>query len=174
MNAATRRTYFVDVWPPAAKALGVARNDDAARRAVTREAMRLVGGPATDSVTALGSDEVTALFTYCRWLADQQNLRLLSAWMSCQEDYRTFNRVRQGSHYRERAGYAKRGRMDRNRFAGRAHDGLFEESRMSAEEAEQYLMTMRARARGKERKARNPGRPARAVAAPAIDENCPF
>lgn len=174
MNAATRRTYFVDVWPPAAKALGVARNDDAARRAVTREAMRLVGGPATDSVTKLGSDEITALFAYCRWLARKDDLRLLSAWTSCQEDYRTFNRVLQGSHYRDRAGYAKRGRMDRNRFAGRPHDGLYEESRMSAEEAEQYLMTMRARARGKERKTRSPGRPARAVAAPVIDDNCPF
>jgi hypothetical protein len=174
MNAATRRVYFTQVWPGAAKGLGCDPRGDDARRAVTREAMRLVGGPDTDSITGLGADEITALFAYCRWLARKDDLRLLSAWTSCQEDYRTYNRSLQGDHYRRRAGYAKGGRMDRDRFAGHPHDGLYDESRMSPEEAEQYLMTMRARARGKGRKARKPRRPVRAAAAAAMDDNCPF
>lgn len=149
MNAAARRTYFTQVWPPAAAALGVKRSDEAARRAVTREAMRLVGGPATASTRELGPDEITALFTYCRWLARPDDLRALSAWTDCQEDYRAFNRALQGDHYRARAGYAKGGRIDRDRFAGRPQAGLYEAARMSREEAEQYLMTMRARAKAK-------------------------
>lgn len=174
MNASTRKIYFTQVWPAAARGLGCDRRDEDARRAVTREAMRLVGGPGTDSITQLGPDEITALFTYCRWLADRDDLRLLSAWTSCQEDYHTYNRVLQGEHYRRRAGYAKRGRIDRNRFAGRSHDGLYEEARMSAQEAEQYLLTMRARARGKERKARKPKRPRATPGTVVHDENCPF
>jgi len=178
MNAAARKLYFTQVWPAAAAALGCARGDDAARRAVTREAMRLVGGPATDSTSALGPAEVTALFTYCRHLAAPEDLRLLSAWMSCQEDYKTFNAVRQGDWWRERAGYKRQGRIDRQRFGGRPAGGLFNESALSPEEARQYLMTMRARARGKDKA--SPPRPRRATpaaaAAPAVaaDDNCPF
>lgn len=174
MNAAARRVYFTQVWPAAAQGLGCARSDEGARRAVTREAMRLVGGPQTDSIKELGPDEVTALFCYCRWLARKDDLRLLSAWMSCQEDYRTYNRVLQGHHYRDRAGYGKRGKLERGRFGNRATGGMFEEARMSPAEAEQYLMTMRARAQGKERKVRKqPVRVERAAVA-VDDDNCPF
>lgn len=149
MNAAQRRIYFTQLWPAAARQLGCARSDEAARQAATAEAMRLVNGPRTSSTRSLGPAEVTALFTYLRHLGNPDDLRTLSAWMSCQEDYQKFNAVRQGSWWRDKAGYRSRGRCERDRFGNRPSDGLFDEDRMSAEEAAQYLMTMRARAQAK-------------------------
>lgn len=156
MNPSQRRIYFTKLWPAAARQLECARSDDDARRAVTREAMRMVGGPPTASTKDLGPAEVTALFTYLRHLARPDDLRSLSAWMACQEDYRTFNEVRQADWWREKAGYRPHGRLDRQRFNDRAHDGLFEESRMTREEADQYLMTMRARAKAKATREEDP------------------
>jgi len=149
MNPSQRRIYFTQLWPAAASKLGCKRSDNEARHAATREAMRAVKGPATDSIRDLGAAEVTALFAYLRHLANPDNLRTLSAWMSCQEDYKAFNQTRQADWWRAKAGYKPRGRLERDRFGNRPHDGLFDEARMSPEESRQYLMTMRARAKAK-------------------------
>lgn len=149
MNPSQRRIYFTQLWPAAARQLGCAKSDNDARQAVTREAMRLVKGPDTGSTKDLGAAEVTALFTYLRHLGRPDDLRTLSAWMACQEDYRAYNETRQADWWRERAGYRQHGRLERQRFGDRPHDGLFQESRMDPEEARQYLMTMRARAKAK-------------------------
>lgn len=156
MNTSQRRIYFTQLWPAAAEQLGCKRSDNDARQAVTREAMRLVKGPHTNSIKDLGAAEVTALFTYLRHLGRPDDLRTLSAWMSCQEDYLKFNQVRQGSWWRDQAGYRRRGRCERDRFGNRPTDGLFDEDRMSTEEASQYLMTMRARAKAKAAREEDP------------------
>lgn len=145
MNDDQRRIYFTQLWPNACDAQDWDPRDTRRRHLVTAECMRLVGAPASDSVTTLGEAEVTALFTYLRHLGDPQNLRLLSAWMSCQKDYRTFNTARQGNYWRAKAGYKSRGRCDRDRFANKPTAGLFDESTMTAKETEDYLVTMRKR-----------------------------
>lgn len=159
MNPSQRRIYFTQLWPAAAKALGCSRSDNEARQAVTREAMRLVGAPATDSTKGLSPAAVTALFTYLKHLARPDHLQSLSAWMSCQEDYHKFNRVRQGNWWRDKAGYKRGGKIERHRFGNRPSDGLFDEERMSANEADQYLLTMRTRAKAKATAQQRPGDP---------------
>jgi hypothetical protein len=147
MNAAQRRIYFTQIWPAACRAQGWDRRDDMSRRGITALAMKHVGGRATTSTTELDPAEVTALFTYLRHLAAPEDLRRLSAWMDCQADFRTFNTTRQAEFWRAKAGYRPRGRIERQRFGGRPYDGLYGDPRMSAAEADQYLLTMRTRAK---------------------------
>lgn len=120
MTAKERSVYFGHLWPEACFANEWEVKDDARRRAVTAECMRLVRGPQTDSAGALGSDEVTALFTYLAHLADSASLEKSARWVTCQEDYKTFNRARQAD-WHERALYGKgKNKLDRNRFGGAA------------------------------------------------------
>lgn len=147
MNAAQRKHYHGRLWPAACRAQGWDRRDGERRKAVTREAMRLCKGPATDSSAELDEAAVTALFAYLEHLADPENLRKLSWWMTCQEDPRAANEARQGDYWARKAGYGRKGRIAKERFKHRPYDGLYEESRMDRREAGQYLMTMRARAK---------------------------
>lgn len=155
MNAAQRRVYFTQVWPAACKAQGWDPRDDERRRTVTATAMQLCGCAGITSAAKLNSAQVTALFCYLKHLANPLNLRYLSAWDDCQRDYIAYNRSLQAGYWRERAGYRQGGRIDRQRFAGRPDGGIYNSSKMTKEEADQYLMTMRARAKAKERRENN-------------------
>lgn len=120
MTPKERAAYFGRLWPEACFANEWDVKDEAQRRAVTLECMRLIRVRPTDSTSKLGNDEVTALFVYLRHLADQASLEKSADWVSCQEDHRTFNRARQADwHERELYGTGKN-KWDRNRFAGAA------------------------------------------------------
>lgn len=152
MNAAQRRVYFTQVWPAACAAQGWSPKDDAMRRQCTATAMRLCGCAGITSASQLNSAQVTALFCYLKHLARPMDLRLLSDWDDCQKDYISYNRTLQAGYWRTRAGYRKGGRIDRQRFEGRPSGGIYDSSKMTKEEADQYLMTMRARAKAKARR----------------------
>jgi hypothetical protein len=149
--------YHATLWPRAA-AQGWDPRDAEARRNVTSACMEEIGAPMTDSTTDLDEHQITALFRFLEHLADPQSLPKLSAWMSAKEDYRTFNRVRQGQHWRAQAGYKSRGKLEKRRFGNRPTAGLFDEANMTKEEADQYLLTMRKRALRKGRDG-SPSRP---------------
>lgn len=118
MNANERKIYFGQLWPAACLANEWDVKDEAKRREITAECMRLVRGPQTDSTSLLGPDGVTALFTYLAHLADPSSLDKSARWVTCQEDYRTYNRARQAD-WHERALYgAGKNKLDRDRFRG--------------------------------------------------------
>lgn len=118
MNAAQRKIYFATLWPAACRVNGWNRNDNMKRREVMNTCMRLIGAPIVESSSELGSDAVTALFAYLKFLADQASLELSARWLDCQEDYKAFNRARQADwHEKETYGRGKN-KLDRNRFAG--------------------------------------------------------
>lgn len=118
MNAKERSLYFSELWPAACLANEWPVKDEARRRRVTRECMDLVGGPATDSTTKMGPDEVTALFTYLRHLADPASLEKSARWVTCQDDYHTFNRARQADWHESETYGASKNKLDRQRFGG--------------------------------------------------------
>jgi hypothetical protein len=118
MNVAQRKIYFATLWPAACRVNGWNRNDNIKRIAVLNDCMRAIGAPAVESSSELGPDEVTALFTYLKFLANQASLELSARWLDCQEDYEAFNRARQADwHESETYGRGKN-KLDRNRFAG--------------------------------------------------------
>lgn len=120
MNPWQRKKYFGELWPAACLAHEWDVKDDQKRKDVTFECMRLIGGPETDSTSALKPDEITALFCYLEHLADPASLDNSARWVTCQEDYHTFNRARQAD-WHERAVYGPgRNKLDRDRFGGAA------------------------------------------------------
>ncbi|MBI5689292.1 MAG: hypothetical protein HZC55_04285 [Verrucomicrobia bacterium] len=151
MTPAERSVYFGQLWPEACLANEWLVKDEERRRAVTAECMRLVRGPDTDSTSALGPDEVTALFTYLRHLADPSSLDKSARWVTCQEDYRTFNRARQAD-YHERALYGgKKNRLDRDRFGGATSAAGGPLESLDADEVRKRHLTMASRHQKKQR-----------------------
>lgn len=118
MNAKERSLYFSDLWPAACLAHEWGVKDEGRRRRVTRECMDLIGGPDTDSTSKLGPDEVTALFTYLRHLADPASLEKSARWVTCQDDYHTFNRARQADWHESKAYGGAKTKLARQRFGG--------------------------------------------------------
>lgn len=117
MTPDARKRYFA-LWQAAAVASGWNTKDEAKRRAVTTDCMRLVRGPVVKSSSDLGEDEITALFCYLEHLGDPASLEKSARWVTCQEDYKTFSRAKQADwHERETYGTGKN-RLDRDRFAG--------------------------------------------------------
>lgn len=117
MTPKARATYFA-LWQAAAVASGWNAKDEAKRRAVTTDCMRLVRGPVVKSSSDLREDEITALFCYLEHLGDPASLEKSARWVTCQEDYKTFSRAKQADwHERETYGTGKN-RLDRDRFAG--------------------------------------------------------
>ena len=154
MTPAERKTYFGHLWPAACQAQKWEVKDEGRRRAVTRACMRLVRGPETDSTSALGPDEVTALFTYLRHLAGPASLDASALWATCQEDYRTFNRARQAD-YHERALYgAGPNKLDRDRFGGERSAAGGPLDSLDADQVRKRHLTMATRHQRKERQAR--------------------
>lgn len=147
MTTAQRRLYFTQLWPDACQAQGWRRGDDTRRKAVVQECAEAIGAPPTDSTRDLGEAAITALFTYLRYLGNPDDFAALADWDTCRKDYLTWNTMKQGNWWRGKAGYKSRGKLDKQRFKNRPTSGLFDAPAMTAEEAEQYLMTNRARAR---------------------------
>ncbi|MBN2069130.1 MAG: hypothetical protein JW739_05785 [Opitutales bacterium] len=171
MNKAQRSKYFKQLWPNACRVQQWDPKDTTKRHLITRQCMLLCGGPDTDSITKIGQAEISALFTYLNWLASPQNLRLQAAWESCMEDYRTRNVTAQGNYWRRRAGYAKAGKIERDRFSAAPYSGPSGESELTPEEAENYLLTMRSRAKTKKKKG---SKYDMFKEDPEMDDNCPF
>ncbi|MBI5768722.1 MAG: hypothetical protein HZA93_13070 [Verrucomicrobia bacterium] len=158
MTPGERNEYFGRLWPAACAVCDWNPKDDAQRRAVTIECMRLVRGPmATASSAAFGPDEVTALFTYLRHLADPASLDKSARWVTCQEDYRTFNRAKQADwHERELYGPGKN-KLDRNRFAGKASAAGGPLETLDADEVRKRHLTVASRHQRKQRQERRAG-----------------
>jgi len=113
-----RSVYFGTLWPAAAHANEWDVKDERQRKTVTRQCMAEIGGPATDSTTALGPDEVTALFVYLAHLGDYASLDKSAEWDRCKQDYQTYNRAKQAD-WHERALYGPgKNKLDRQRFGG--------------------------------------------------------
>jgi hypothetical protein len=150
MNARTRTAYFA-LWTRVCHVQGWERMGRAEleerRRSLTAEVMQQVGAAPTESTTRLGSAEITALFTCLQHLADPDNLTKAKLWTDCQADYIAFNKSRQADWHERRAYPRGGGKLDRQRFAGRDAAVQDDFSRpLTRAEAEQRLMTTRARA----------------------------
>lgn len=153
MNPRQRKHYFGRLWPACARAMGVDRKDDEVRKGIIRQCLVGIGAPVVkDSSSTLSQEEVTALFVFMRHIANPYDIRLASEWERCKADYQAYNVARQGDYWERQAGYRKGGKIERQRFQDKPHGDWLGESEMDRQEAEQYLMTMRARARAKMRK----------------------
>ena len=119
MTPGERVKFFRDFWPAACFANEWDIKDDARRRQVILDCMRLVSGPAvTTSDPAFGRDEVTALFCYLDHLAHPADFDKSARWDSCRHDYHTFNRARQADWHERKLYGRKPNKLDRDRFAG--------------------------------------------------------
>jgi len=118
MNITQRKIYFGTLWPAAAAANGWERKDDAKRHEVLQTCMRLIRAPQVESSSELGSDGITALFTYLEFLAHQDNLDLSARWLDCQQDYKAFNRARQADWHERKTYGGSSKRLASERFAG--------------------------------------------------------
>ncbi len=165
MTTGERNLYFGLLWPAACLANEWEIKDEAKRRSVTAECMRLVRGPRTDSTSSLGPDELTALFCYLEHLGDSGSLDKSARWATCQEDYRTYNRARQAD-WHERAMYGgKKNRLDRDRFGGAASAAGGPLDSLDADAVRERHLTMASRHQRKVRAERAAARLAPAVAA---------
>ncbi|MES2697312.1 MAG: hypothetical protein V4773_27855 [Verrucomicrobiota bacterium] len=145
MTTQERKAYFGHLWPDACLANEWDVKDDAQRRAVTIACMRAIRAPLSDSTSALGRDEITALFVYLRHLGDPASLEKSADWVSCQDDYKTFNRARQADwHERELYGPGKN-KLARNRFGGRATAAGGPLETLDPEEVRKRHLTMASR-----------------------------
>ena len=141
MTSGQRTHYFARLWPAACAAQGWNYRDEALRRRVTRECMAKIQGPDTDSTSALGQNELTALFVYLQHLATPAALVVQEEWNECQRDYVAFNVTKQANWWEKRAyGAQGSGRLDRTRFPLRG---------VNRKEEQDRLMTLRARAKAK-------------------------
>jgi hypothetical protein len=155
MNPATRTRYF-SLWTKACKCQGWDSTNQDLRRDITRQVMAAVRGPDVDSITALGNDEITALFIFLEHKADDASLMKSARWVDCQKDYRMVNRGRQSDHH-ERALYGKSkkaNKLDRNRFAGQRTALGHPLSDFDPEEVRKRHLTMASRHQAKQRKER--------------------
>ena len=166
MTPAQRSRYFRDLWPAACAANNWSTRDEGRRKKVTADCMAAIRAPATDSTTALGEDEITALFCYLEFLADPDSPRALdksARWVTCQEDYRTYNRARQAD-WHERSLYGhKPNKLDRDRFAGETSASAGPLDTLDPEAIRQRHITMASRhqrkTRGQKTEARKPKPP---------------
>lgn len=151
MTPAQRSLYFAELWPAACLANEWDVKDDARRRATIRRCMQLIGGPATDSSSRLGEDEITALFTYLEHLGDPASLEKSARWVTCQEDYHTFARARQAD-WHERALYGtSKNKLDRNRFKGETTASRGPLKSLDPDEVQKRFITMASRHQAKAR-----------------------
>lgn len=145
MTPAQRTRYFKHFWPAACAANGWSARDDERRKHVTRDCMEAIAGPATDSTSKLGEDEVTALFCYLDHLAAPDDLNKSARWVSCQDDYRTYNRARQAD-WHERSLYGRgRNKLDKNRFDGETSASGGPLDTLDADEVRKRHLTMASR-----------------------------
>lgn len=154
MTPGERKTYFA-LWGNVCRVNGWRTGDDERRRAVVLECMRAVRGPlVTTSDKRFRSDEITALLTYLRHLAAPDDLDASARWVTCCEDYKTFNRAKQADwHEREMYGSGKN-KLDRDRFAGAASASGGPLDTLDEDEVRKRHITMASRHQRKMRQAR--------------------
>ena len=151
MTAKTRVYFFKAVWPQVCAAQGWRKSDDDKRHEVVATCLRLVRAAAVESMNDLGPDEVTALFCYCEFLADE-TLEASQRWLDCQQDYHAFNRARQAD-WHERAMYGTRkNKLDRHRFAGAASAVGEPQETFDPESIRKRHITMASRHQAKQRR----------------------
>ncbi len=151
MSPKTRVFFFKAVWPQVCAQQGWRKSDDTKRHEVVATCMRLVRGPVVESMNDLGPDEVTALFTYCEFLADE-SLAASERWLDCQQDYHAFNRARQAD-WHERSMYGtNKNKLDRQRFAGAASAVGAPQETFDPEAIRQRHLTMASRHQAKQRR----------------------
>jgi hypothetical protein len=149
MSPATRTTYF-RLYAAACAAQGWDPRDNARRRDTTLYCMREIGAGEIDSITGLNHHQVTALFTFLRFLTGAGGRETTLLWDKCKEDYVSFNRLRHAEHFRRAAGYKKGGKLNRERFGLNFPEEEIAEHTLSAKEVDQYLITNANRARAKD------------------------
>ena len=118
MTTKERSKYFGELWPAACAAAGWNSKDNGIRNGVTAECMRAVRGPDVASTSLLEADEITALFCYLEFLAHPDDLDRSARWVSCQEDYRAYNRARQADWHERKLYGPGKNKLDRDRFQG--------------------------------------------------------
>lgn len=154
MNRAQLIRYQAELWPAACAGQGWDVRDETLRRDVRRDCLEAIGVSASraDDIHCLDSAEITALFVFLDHLANPNHIGKLQTWTDCQADFRAFNVSRQADYWQRRGGFKGRGKLVRNRFARRdtAVPKPFQDDALDAKEAEDRLMTMRARTRRKE------------------------
>lgn len=155
MTPGQRSSYFL-AWADVCKAQGWPAKDNARRSATTARCMSEIGGPATDSTTDLGEDEITALFCYLAHLADPASLDKSARWDTCKQDYKTFSRARHADWHETQVYGAGRNKLDRNRFKGEtsASGGPLQD--LDPEEVRKRHLTMASRHQAKDRKRGHP------------------
>lgn len=142
MNAKQRAYFFKHLWPACCAANGWDPKDDALRHDVVEYATGL------DSTRHLSAHQVTALFLYVRHLADPADTRIADQWRTCRTSPYKFNLLRQAEHFRRLCGYARIGKLSKERF-----DLYFEENfdlaTLSQDELNHFLWTCANRLRRK-------------------------
>jgi len=145
--------FFTKVWPAVCRAQHLDPRDDETRHGLIASCMQAIGGPDTDSLKGLGDDEATALFTFCRFLANE-NAETSARWLACQKDYVAFNRAQQAD-WHERALYGNRiNKLDRYRFKGRRSAVGEMLEKFDPDEARKRHLTMAVRHRNRLRRER--------------------
>lgn len=152
MTPFARSKYFKELWPAACEVCDLNPKDDATRRGVVLECMRLVRGPSvTTSSPRFGPDEVTALFTFLIHLADPASLDKSARWDTCKQDYRTFNRAAQADWHEAKLYGRGKNKLDRNRFRGAASAKGGPLDSLNAEEVRKRHLTFASRHQKKQR-----------------------
>jgi len=151
MTSIQRAHYFRTLWPAACAARGWNPRDDARRKQTTAACMAAIRAPISDTTTALAQDEITALFCYLDHLAAPDSLDKSARWITCQDDYKTYNRARQAD-WHERALYGHRpNKLDRDRFAGETSAAAGPLDTLDPEAVRQRHITMASRHQKKQR-----------------------
>lgn len=155
MTPRERTHYHAVLWPAACRAMGWSHKDQERRRKVVIDCMEAVRGPlVTTSDPEFGRDEVTALFCYLEHLADQASLDKSARWVTCQQDYRTYNRARQADWHERKMYGPGRNKLDRNRFKGAASAAGGPLDNLDADEVRKRHVTMASRHQKKMRQAK--------------------
>lgn len=135
-----RVQFQADHWPAVCEAQGWHVRDDVRRRDLRAKCWEEIGLHNKGDAMPANDAEATALFTYCRHLADPLNITLSIQWDNCRAGFRKFNDARIADHHQRRAGVpAYRGRET---AAGQPLDDP-----LSRKESTHRLIRMRSAAR---------------------------
>ncbi len=138
-----RVKFQTELWPAVAQARGYQLRDEVTRRDLRAQCWEQVGVPHLGESMPTTDAEFTALATYCRHLADPENITLSMAWDNCRADYIAFNKSRQADHHQSHSShYSRRSYRDRPTAASNPLD-----KPLTRKEATHRLIKMRASAK---------------------------
>ncbi|MCX6952592.1 MAG: hypothetical protein NTV51_10580 [Verrucomicrobia bacterium] len=159
MTPKERSHYHAVLWPAACRAMGWSHKDQETRHEVVIGCMEAVRGPlVTTSDAAFGRDEVTALFCYLEHLADPASLDKSARWVTCQQDYKTYNRARQADWHERKLYGSGKNKFSRNRFRGAKSASGGPLDSLDREEVRQRHMSMASRHQKKNAEGQDNGR----------------